>query len=184
MSDRLTRIVTRGGDRGKTSLGDGSRVRKHNERIEAIGTVDELNSVVGMFVAEMESGSRLFDMFRQVQNDLFDIGGEFAMPGHTMVNESYWRQLEECIAALNDTLPSLENFILPGGSRAVAVCHVMRSVARRAERRVVALAEVEDVNSHSQVYLNRLSDLCFVAARSMAKERGEAEILWVQRSRE
>jgi cob(I)alamin adenosyltransferase len=187
---RLSRIVTRTGDDGKTGLADGSRVAKHSLRMETIGTVDELNSTIGVFLAELGSEGDVGRTFLAIQNDLFDIGGELSMPGHVIVPEDAWQGLETAIERLNDDLEPLANFILPGGSRAVAMCHVVRAVARRAERCYVALcdeqvhAEGEDlVNDNARIYLNRLSDLCFVAARWLAKARGEPEILWQQNTR-
>ena len=190
MGKRLSKIVTRTGDDGRTGLADGSRVAKHSARMEAIGAVDELNSTLGVLLADLGGDSAVAQTFRAIQNDLFDIGGELSMPGHTIVAESAWRQLETTIETLNADLEPLANFILPGGSRAVALCHVVRSVARRAERRYAALCdEVAGagdnlVNANSRIYLNRLSDLCFVAARWLARERGEPEILWQQNTRD
>lgn len=188
MGKRLSKIVTRTGDDGRTGLADGSRVAKHSARMEAIGTVDELNSTIGVFLAELDGEGVVAETFRAVQNDLFDIGGELSMPGHEIVREEAWRRLEAAIETLNEPLEPLANFILPGGSRAVALCHVCRAVARRAERRYTALCEETgqnpgQVNEASRIYLNRLSDLCFVAARWLARTRGEPEILWQQNTR-
>ncbi len=180
--NRLTRIVTRRGDKGKTSLGDGSSLPKNAPRIEAIGTIDELNSFIGVFISDVPEAPELANHFRAIQNDLFDLGGELAMPGHRIINKDHVIKLEKIAETLNKNLPPLENFILPGGSRAVALCHVVRSVARRAERRLISLANAEreeqTVNPHSRVYLNRLSDVCFISARWLAKASGEDEILW------
>ncbi len=190
MGKRLSKIVTRTGDDGKTGLADGSRIAKHSRRMEAIGTVDELNSTIGVFLAELGTVGPVAEAFRAIQNDLFDVGGELSMPGHRIVREDAWQQLEDTLETLNDDLEPLANFILPGGSRAVALCHVARAVARRAERCYAALCdEVGDhvgddlVNDNSRIYLNRLSDLCFVAARWLTKERSEPEILWQQNTK-
>ena len=181
MKKRLSRIITRSGDKGSTSLADGSRLSKQSARIEAMGCVDELNSFVGLFLSELDPQSELYDSFLRVQNDLFDLGGELAMPGNNLLEEAQWQSLEQLTEHLNADLPALENFILPGGSRLISLCHVVRSVARRAERRVIALAEQEDVNPASRIYLNRLSDVSFVAARWLAKVNNEDEVLWEQR---
>ena len=185
-SNRLTRIVTRRGDKGRTSLGDGSSLAKDAPRIEAMGSIDELNSFVGLFVAELRDTSELKAHFNEIQNDLFDLGGELAMPGHQLIQEHHTLKLETLAETLNKDLPPLTNFILPGGSKVIAHCHVVRSVARRAERRLISLAQNEldtnpnntPINVHSRTYLNRLSDVCFIAARWLAKENGDAEVLW------
>lgn len=192
MTTRLSRIVTRTGDDGNTGLSDGSRVPKHCARMEAIGTVDELNCQLGVLLAEIAADPRGSDaigrLFPAVQNDLFDLGGELSMPGVNVLDAAAWEALEKQIEALNGELDALANFILPGGSRVIAQMHVARAVARRAERCVSALhaecsaaGEGDLVNEHSRIYLNRLSDLCFVAARWLGRERGELEVLWQQK---
>ena len=178
MANRLTNIITRGGDKGETSLAGGVRVAKDSARIEAIGSIDELNSFVGLFITSLDPQSELCSLFRSIQNDLFDLGGEFAMPGHEIICEAHWQKLEQHAADLNAELPPLTNFILPGGSESVARCHVVRSVARRAERRIISLAHDEDVNINSRIYLNRLSDLAFIASRWLSKQSAEGEVLW------
>lgn len=191
MGKRISRVVTRTGDNGTTGLADGTRIAKSAPRIEAIGAVDALNSHLGVFLAELDSGvpeeKQLLQVFRQVQNRLFDIGGELSMPGTPVLPEQAALQLEQVLEEMNGSLPALRNFILPGGSRAVALCHVVRAEARTAERRYIALCEAETdagvVNPASRVYLNRLSDLCFVVARWLARQRGEAEVLWEQSPR-
>ncbi len=194
MGKRLSKIVTRTGDDGSSGLADGSRLAKHSSRMEAIGTVDELNSQVGVFLAELDPEyapyAELQALFLVIQNELFDLGGELAMPGHRIVQESAWQSLEEHIERLNAELEPLTNFILPGGSRVVSLCHVVRAVARRAERCYAALCAEESgqsepgrINEHSRIYLNRLSDLCFVTARWLAKQRGEPDVLWQQNTR-
>jgi len=178
MANRLTKIVTRGGDKGETSLAGGDRVAKDSARIEAIGSIDELNSFVGLFIASLDKQNDLFGLFRSIQNDLFDLGGEFAMPGHEIIREAHWQKLEQHASKLNADLPPLKNFILPGGNEAVSRCHVVRSVARRAERRVITLTHSEEVNPNSRIYLNRLSDLAFIASRWLSKQSHEDEVLW------
>lgn len=180
MGKRLSKIVTRTGDDGTTGLTGGDRVSKASARIEAIGTVDELNCFVGVFVAELDATDRFYPMYRQIQNDLFDIGGELSMPGVEVIMADRVDRLEEAVESINEALPPLTNFILPGGSKAVSACHVVRAVARRAERRLTTLASEEPGNEASRHYLNRLSDLAFVTARALAAERGEPEVLWQQ----
>jgi len=188
MGNRLSKIVTKTGDGGTTGLADGSRVAKHSVRIEAIGSVDELNSFVGLFIAELPARNQLEKVYAAVQNDLFDLGGELAMSSADaqidIITAAHAQSLEVTLADLNENLPPLKNFILPGGSRLLALCHVVRSNARRAERDLSRLAEAETVNPHSQVYLNRLSDLAFVSARWLAKELEIEEVLWTQKNLE
>lgn len=180
MGKRLSKIVTRTGDDGTTGLTGGDRVSKASARIEAIGTVDELNCVVGVFVAELDESSRFYSLYRQIQNDLFDLGGELSMPGVEVISAQQVDQLEEAVESINEDLAPLTNFILPGGSRAVSACHVVRAVARRAERRLTTLAAEEPGNEAARHYLNRLSDLAFVTGRALAAERNEPEVLWQQ----
>jgi len=178
MGNRLSKIYTRTGDKGTTGLGDGSRVDKDNLRVEAFGTVDELNSAVG-FVLATELPDKVQTCLTRTQHELFDLGGELCMPGYTLVPDSYVDGLEQQLDTFNEDLPPLKDFILPGGSEAAARCHLARTVARRAERRVVSLAQNEDVNPASIRYLNRLSDLLFVIARVLARHDGGSEVLWV-----
>ena len=178
MGHRLSKIYTRTGDKGTTGLGDGSRVEKDNLRVEAFGTVDELNSTVGLVLAaELPTGIR--SILDRVQHELFDLGGELCIPGTTLIPDSYIDGLEADLDMLNENLPPLKDFILPGGSDSAARCHLARTVCRRAERRVVALAHDEDVNQATIRYLNRLSDFLFVAARVIARADDGAEVLWV-----
>ncbi len=178
MGNRLSKIYTRTGDKGTTGLGDGSRVDKDSLRVEAYGTVDEVNSAVGLVLATgLPEAVR--ECLTQVQHELFDLGGELCMPGYTLVPGSYVERLETSLDAFNADLPPLEDFILPGGSEAAARCHVARTVARRAERRVISLAHNETINEASIRYLNRLSDLLFVIARVLARHEGGSEVLWV-----
>ena len=184
MGKRLSKIVTRTGDDGTTGLTDGSRIGKHALRMEAMGTVDELNAFVGLLLSSGDLGGRgdLRDAFSRVQNDLFDLGGELSMPGHAIITAAHADRLEVLVEALNEELEPLTNFILPGGAEPVARCHVVRTVARRAERLLVALAAEQSVNAESRKYLNRLSDLAFVGARVIAKALGEPDVLWQQQT--
>jgi cob(I)alamin adenosyltransferase len=177
MGQRLTRIYTRTGDDGSTGLGDGSRVAKDSARVEALGAVDELNSALGTILAH-----GLPDLVRQslvrVQNDLFDLGGEISVPGRAVLAADRIRQIERLIDTLNSGLPTLREFILPGGGPAAAHCHLARAIGRRAERRLVTLARAESVNPHTLEYVNRLSDLLFVVARVVARDAGAEEVFW------
>jgi cob(I)alamin adenosyltransferase len=179
MGNRLSKITTRTGDDGTTGLGDGSRVAKDDARIAAIGDVDELNSSIGVLLCEpMPSDVR--DALTQIQNDLFDLGGELSIPGHSMIQDVHLARLDAWIAEYNETLPALKEFILPGGSRAASLAHVARTVCRRAERSVVAMGRGEDVgvNDAPRRYVNRLSDLMFVVARVLNRADGGEDVLW------
>jgi cob(I)alamin adenosyltransferase len=177
MANRLTRIYTRTGDAGTTGLADGSRVAKDAPRIEAMGDIDELNSAIGVLLAEtLPEDVRA--CLTDVQNDLFDLGGELSVPGHPILADSHVAQLESALDQFNTTLPALRDFILPGGSRAAALAHVARTVCRRAERRVVTLAQTETVPALAVPYLNRLSDLLFVLSRVLNKYAGGHDVLW------
>jgi cob(I)alamin adenosyltransferase len=182
MGNRLSKIYTRTGDKGVTGLGDGSRVDKDSLRVEAYGTVDELNSAVGLVLAA-ELPDAVRDCLTRIQHELFDLGGELCMPGVTLIPDRYVDTLETDLDRFNDDLPPLKDFILPGGSEAAARCHLARTVARRAERRVVSLAHNEAVNDATIRYLNRLSDLLFVVARVLARHEGGSEVLWVHGDR-
>jgi cob(I)alamin adenosyltransferase len=177
MGKRLTRIYTRTGDDGTTGLADGSRVPKDAPRVEALGDVDELNSVLGLLLAEALPDA-LGAALEGVQHDLFDLGAELAVPGGSFLDGARVPELERWLDRLNGELPPLEEFILPGGGRAAALCHQARAVCRRAERRLIALAREEAVSENARHYLNRLSDLLFVAARILAREAGGREVLW------
>ncbi|GAA0689672.1 cob(I)yrinic acid a,c-diamide adenosyltransferase [Marinobacterium maritimum] len=180
MSNRLTRIYTRSGDKGTTGLANGSRIAKYHPRIEALGDVDELNCLLGCLLAALPSNDTLKPLLLQVQNDLFDLGGELAVadPNYTVITIEVVESLEAELEALNEALPPLQEFILPGGNAAAAQAHLARSVCRRAERRTVALAETETVNPQGVAYLNRLSDLLFVCARVLSRRDGGEEVLW------
>ena len=177
MGNRLSKIYTRTGDDGTTGLGDGSRTAKDSRRVEAYGTVDELNSVIGLVLAPAIP-SPVRETLVRVQHELFNLGGELAMPGETLVKAGAVTRLEADLDAYNEALPPLREFILPGGGQAAAACHLARTVARRAERRLFALAAEEEVNAESLRYLNRLSDLLFVLARVLTRAAAGEEILW------
>ena len=181
MGNRLSKIATKTGDKGETGLGDGSRISKHSERMHAIGDVDELNSWVGMLRAELDAADELIPLLHQIQHDLFDLGGELSVPGFNALQEVLISDLEDNLEALNDTLPPLKDFILPGGSKAAALCHMTRTVCRRAERSLVQLNQVNELNPLALRYVNRLSDLLFVAARVLARRESGSEILWKSR---
>jgi cob(I)alamin adenosyltransferase len=178
MGNRLSRIITRTGDSGTTGLGDGSRIDKDSARIEAIGAVDELNSAIGLLLATLMLPSDMAKSLLRIQHDLFDLGGELAVPGHGAVTDAQVATLEANTEQLNEQLPPLKEFILPGGGEAAARCHLARTIARRAERRCWALARAENWSSPALVYLNRLSDLLFVMARALARHEHGGEILW------
>ena len=177
MGHRLSRIVTRTGDAGTTGLGDGSRVSKTSARIEAIGAVDELNSGIGVLLAESLPPA-IAALLTDVQHDLFDLGGELSIPGHSAITTAHIDRLEDAVEQHNAALPPLKEFILPGGTRAAALAHVARTVCRRAERAVVGLASHDDVSQPTRIYLNRLSDLLFVLARALNRAAGSADVLW------
>jgi cob(I)alamin adenosyltransferase len=178
---RLTRIYTRGGDAGETSLGDGSRVSKLDARLAAYGTVDELNSLLGV-VLTGELPDELRAPLEQVQNDLFDVGADLCVPvevaGRLRVAQEQIDRLERACDELNAPLPELRSFVLPGGTEAAAVLHVARTVCRRAEREALAADEEHGVSRPALVYLNRLSDLLFILARSANAAAGVDEPLW------
>jgi len=177
MGHRLSRIVTRTGDAGTTGLGDGNRVAKDAPRIEAIGAVDELNSTLGVLLAEALRTTRAACLV-DVQHDLFDLGGELSIPGYTAVTDAHVERLETAVDAFNADLAPLKDFILPGGTRAAALAHVGRTVCRRAERALVTLAGSETVGDPARKYVNRLSDLLFVLARALNRSAGQPDVLW------
>jgi cob(I)alamin adenosyltransferase len=177
MGNRLSKIYTRTGDDGTTGLGDGTRVGKDSARVTAYGTVDELNSSIGMVLA-CDIDERMREMLTQVQHDLFDLGGELCIPGMAMVHGTDIDRLEQALDAFNENLPPLKEFILPGGGIAAAHCHLARTICRRAEREVVTLARHDAVRPEAMRYLNRLSDLLFVLARVLARASGHGEVLW------
>ena len=177
MGHRLSKITTRTGDAGDTGLGDGSRVAKDSARIAALGDLDELNCAIGVVLAE-EVPEELRQVFSGVQHDLFDLGGELSIPGHALLKAAQVEHLEKQLEAWNADLAPLKEFILPGGSRAAAAAHLARTVCRRAERSVVALGRKEAVGQHARQYLNRLSDLLFVAGRVLNRAAGRGDVQW------
>jgi cob(I)alamin adenosyltransferase len=177
MGHRLSKIVTRTGDAGTTGLGDGSRVAKDSARIDAIGAVDELNSNLGVLLAEALPAA-VAECLIEVQHDLFDLGGELSIPGSDAVTDTQVVRLEQAVARFNADLPPLKEFILPGGTRAASQAHVSRTVCRRAERSLVHLSATAPVRDPARRYVNRLSDLLFVLARVLNRDAGCADVLW------
>ncbi|HET9978185.1 MAG TPA: cob(I)yrinic acid a,c-diamide adenosyltransferase [Burkholderiaceae bacterium] len=181
MSNRLTQIATRTGDDGTTGLGDGTRTRKDALRVAAMGDVDELNSSLGVLLCEpLPDGVRA--LLVVIQHELFNLGGELSMPGYSLLKADAVLRLDEALAEHNATLPRLAEFILPAGTRSAALAHVSRTIARRAERALVALAAAEAVNEAPRQYLNRLSDLLFVLARVLNRANldglGGDDVYW------
>ena len=187
MGTRLSKIVTRTGDDGNTGLGDGRRVGKDSPRVELLGELDELNSVVGLLGAALAAGDAVTTLLEDIQQDLFDLGGELCMPAGgsapSRVGSRHIEALEQALQRHLGGQDPLANFVLPGGSEAVARCHLARTVCRRAERRLVALHAVEPVPAAVLCYLNRLGDLLFVLARHLGARRDQREILWRERRR-
>jgi cob(I)alamin adenosyltransferase len=177
MGHRLSKITTRTGDAGETGLGDGARVPKDHPRVAALGDLDELNSALGLVLAE-ELPKELRAVLGEVQHDLFDVGGELSIPGHSLLKSERVAFLEKTLSAWNEELAPLKEFILPGGSRAAAAAHLARTVCRRAERAVVALGRKDKVSEHVRQYLNRLSDLLFVAGRVLNRAAGIGDVQW------
>jgi len=182
---KLTRIYTRGGDRGETSLGDGSRVPKHDLRVAAYGTVDEANAVIGLARLHTAGQGEVDAMLARIQNDLFDLGADLCTPHEDdpkypplRIVQAQVDRLEQEIDALNAALPALNSFILPGGSPAGAWLHLARTVARRAERLITELAGLERIEAPALKYINRLSDHLFVLSRAV-NDQGAADVLWV-----
>jgi cob(I)alamin adenosyltransferase len=177
MGHRLSKITTRTGDAGDTGLGDGARVPKDSPRIQALGDIDELNSCLGLLLAEKPPAA-LAKALLQVQHDLFDLGGEVCIPGYTMITELHVARLEALIGAHNAKLKPLKEFILPGGTRAAAAAHLARTVCRRAERSLVSLGRQAAVGERARQYLNRLSDLLFVLGRALNRAARRGDVLW------
>ncbi|MDP2070878.1 cob(I)yrinic acid a,c-diamide adenosyltransferase [Methylotenera sp.] len=177
MGNRLSKIYTRTGDDGTTGLGDGSRINKDSLRVDAMGDVDELNSVIGILLTEAVPDILVATLI-QIQHDLFNVGGEICIPGYVILHKERIENLEESIDALNGSLAPLKEFILPGGTKAAAYCHLARTVCRRAERKLVELHRNEKVTDISLQYLNRLSDLLFVMCRIINKEANVSDVLW------
>ena len=178
MGKRLSKIYTRTGDDGTTGLGDGTRVAKNSPRVEAYGTVDEANSAIGLVLAHDSVPDNIRDILTEVQHDLFELGGELCIPGHSAITEDFIKRLESELDALNADLPALKEFILPGGGPAAAACHLARTIVRRAERVTATLGDDETVRPEGLRYLNRLSDLLFVIARVLARAESGEEVLW------
>jgi len=178
MANRLTKIYTRSGDAGLTGLANGERVPKSDARIEALGTIDETNSAIGLVLSDTGLPTAVRDSLGRIQNELFDLGAELARPGYTAIGPGYVLRLETELDDLNSALPPLKDFILPCGSPAATACHLARAVCRRAERRAWTFSETAEANPELLKYLNRLSDLLFVIARVLARHDGSAEVLW------
>lgn len=178
MGKRLSKIYTRTGDDGSTGLGDGSRVAKDSLRVTAYGTVDEANSVIGVVLACKSVPDGIAVVLTDVQHDLFELGGELCIPGHSAITDAFIDRLEQELDELNKDLPALQDFILPGGGEAAAACHLARTVVRRAERCSITLATEETVRPEVVRYLNRLSDLLFVIARVLARAESGQDVLW------
>jgi cob(I)alamin adenosyltransferase len=176
MANRLSKIVTRTGDKGTTGLADGSRVNKNSMRIHCLGSVDELNSHLGLLLTETLPQD-IRELLLGVQNDLFDLGGALAYPAANFGADKLSR-LDRAIEHYNAALPPLKEFILPGGTRAASQCHIARTVARRAEREFVTLSQQENAPENGLPYLNRLSDLLFVLSRVLNRQAGQQETLW------
>ena len=177
MGQRLTQIATRTGDDGTTGLGDNTRVSKDHLRVRAMGDVDELNSHIGLLLCE-DMAPDLRGLLVEVQHQLFNLGGELSIPGFELLKPAAVLALDEALARHNEQLPRLQEFILPAGTRAASLAHVCRTVARRAERAVVALNALEKLNDTPRQYLNRLSDLMFVLARVLNRMNGGDDVYW------
>jgi cob(I)alamin adenosyltransferase len=177
MGNRLTQIATRTGDNGTTGLGDNTRVSKNSLRVHAMGDVDELNSHIGVLLCE-EMPADVRALLVEIQHQLFNLGGELSIPGYELLKPEALLALDEALAKYNEQLPRLQEFILPAGSRAAALAHVCRTVARRAERAVVALGNEEALKEAPRQYLNRLSDLMFVLSRVLNRMNGGDDVYW------
>jgi len=177
MGNRLSKIVTRTGDDGSTGLGDGTRTSKDSLRIQAIGDIDELNCVIGLVLTH-ELPSELVGPLQQIQQELFEVGGELSMPGYDLLKPERVAQLDEWAEQFNSRLPPLKDFVMPGGTPASAHCHLARAVCRRAERQLVTLSARETVREELRQYINRLSDLLFIMARLMMQHAEKNEKIW------
>jgi cob(I)alamin adenosyltransferase len=178
MGHRLSKIYTRTGDDGTTGLANGERIAKTDARVEAFGNVDETNSALGMLLAEPDLPPPLRTALTRIQHELFEIGAELSLPGYRQITAPHVSALENDLDRLNDELPPLKEFVLPGGNRAAAACHVARTICRRAERSAWAASKLAELNPDLLRYLNRLSDLLFVMARFLARQNGGEEVLW------
>ena len=177
MGYRLSKIFTRSGDKGSTGLGDGSKTKKFSDRIVALGSIDELNSMIGLMLTE-NLPPKINKILTVIQHHLFNLGGEISMPGHKIIQKDDVLELEEIITLYNKDLPPLKEFILPGGSRAAAFCHMARTICRRTEQSVFKLNSKDAINSYSLQYIHRLSDLLFVLARVINKHKKVKDIFW------
>jgi len=177
MGNRLSKIYTRTGDDGTTGLGDGSRIPKDDARVEAMGAVDELNSAIGLVRTEALPED-IAAALSGIQHDLFDLGGELSIPGYQLIKADAIESLEHELDRMNADLAPLKEFILPGGTRAAAWCHLARSTCRRAERRLVTLSRETEISDVPRQYLNRLSDYLFVLSRYLNKAAGGNDVLW------
>ncbi len=177
MGNRLSKIYTRTGDKGTTGMGDGSRVDKDSLRVAAIGDVDELNSVIGMVICKCSAGE-VKESLITIQHDLFNLGGQLTMPECKLITEQRIKWLEQTLDKMNKDLPSLKEFILPGGGEAAVHCHLSRTVCRRTERTLVALSKEFEFSKNVMAYINRLSDFLFVACRVLSRQAGEDEVYW------
>lgn len=178
MGHRLSKIYTRTGDDGTTGLANGDRVDKSDPRVAAFGDVDETNSALGLLLAEPDLEPAIGATLTRIQHELFEIGAELSLPGYVKIAAEHVTQLERDLDALNDELPPLKEFVLPGGTRTAAICHLARTICRRAERSAWAASKITPLNPELLRYLNRLSDLLFVMARSLARQHGGQETLW------
>ena len=178
MGNRLTKIFTRKGDDGLTDLGNRERVPKYNQQIEVFGTLDELNAAIGIVITCTEIPSAIESFLSEVQQNIFNICGEIAAPQFKSIDQNTVMDVENVINGLNETLPPLKDFVLPGGNIHSAHCHQARAICRRAERELCKLADEKEINQESLKYLNRLSDALFVIARTLAKEDVGTEITW------
>ena len=179
MGNRLSKIVTRTGDGGETGLGDGTRTAKDSARVDSLGEVDELNSLLGVLLAEAVPDD-VRGALESIQHDLFDVGGELCLPGMEVLKAAQVARLEALVEKYNADLPMLKEFILPGGTRAAALAHLARTVCRRAERSVIVLGRQEPVSQVLRQYLNRLSDLLFILGRVLNRAEERGDVLWVK----
>jgi cob(I)alamin adenosyltransferase len=178
MGHRLSKIYTRTGDDGTTGLANGERVDKTDPRVAAFGDVDETNSALGLLLAEPELSSAVRTRVERIQHELFEVGAELSLPGYIKIGAAHVTQLERDLDGLNEELPPLKEFVLPGGTRAAAACHLARTICRRAERSAWQASKIAALNPELLRYLNRLSDLLFVMARWLARQNGGRETLW------
>ncbi len=177
MANRLTKIITRGGDKGETSLGDGTRIAKDDPHVELLGEIDELNSWIGVVLAHLSEGEVAATLLG-VQHDLFDLGGALSFPGSPLLSDAHVLRLDEAASRLNEDLPPLKEFILPGGAPVLSWLHIARTVCRRSERALAGFLRQNDQAGAALAYLNRLSDYLFIAARYEARRAGIEEVLW------